>query len=220
MKRHLQAVTEINYDLLDKVEAKALLYQKEFPQLNEIYVPGEGGGEPPIAFIVGEAPGAQEVLARRPFVGPAGRALRDLMAIAGLYTQNHDLAVRGKFIPVLANCWLTNAVKFRPPGNRNPTEREILYARDIVNSEWEAVGRPPVVIAVGAIANETLTGKRESILKISGKPRTVRSRQSNVELTLWPMVRPAYGLRNEAMRPILEKDWVRLGEWLRGNPQA
>lgn len=220
MKRHLTPVGEINYDLLDGVAAKAIRYQKEFPELSEVYVPGEGGGEPPTAFVVGEAPGAQEVLARRPFVGPAGRALRGLMATAGLHTQNHDLAVRGKFIPVPANCWLTNAVKFRPPGNRNPTDREILLARSIVHDEWVAVGQPLVVIAVGGVALETLTGKKESILKVSGKPRQVQSRVSNVELTLWPMVHPAFGLRNESMRPILEKDWVRLGEWLSGNSQA
>lgn len=189
---------------------RALHYRTCFPDLNEIYVPGEGDGYPPTAFVLGEAPGAQEVMARRPFVGPAGRALRDLMAVAGLFTSPRPGLSESE-----PNCWLTNTVHFRPPGNRTPTDEEIEYARDIVQLEWSAVGSPPVVIAVGAVAYKALTGKQDfSILKISGKPQTVLHRQSNVELTLWPMVHPSYGIRNEGMRPILEKDWAKLGAWL------
>lgn len=214
MRRTTPAVAEINYEALERIRDRAMRYREEFPTLGEIFVPGEGEGGAPIAFILGEAPGAQEVMARRPFVGPAGRALRDLMASAGLRTQNHDLAVRGKFIPVPANCWLTNTVKFRPPGNRTPTEKEIKLARKMIRDEWLAVGCPPVVIPVGGVALEAMTGKKLSILKVSGKPEVRNSHIEGVQVTMWPMVHPSYGLRNKAMRPILEKDWVKLGGWL------
>ncbi len=214
MKRHTPAEPDPLDQLFNIMERWVTGYRPEFPQLGEQFVPGEGNYDAPTAFILGEAPGAQEIMARRPFIGPAGRVLRDLMATAGLYTEDHDLATGGKFIPVKANCWLTNTVKFRPPSNRTPTEKEIAHARALIRDEWYAVGCPRVVIAVGAVAHEALTGKRVSILKTSGKPREVQSRQEGVTLTLWPMVHPAFALRNAPMRPILEKDWVKLGEWL------
>lgn len=208
------------------MRSRAEHYQQIFQDLSDVFVPGEG--DDPIAFIVGEAPGAQETLARRPFVGPSGRALRDLMAVAGLFATMHEGAEAAQRYVELGegsgrnidgpapNCWLTNAIKFRPPRNRTPTPEEIEYARDIVWREWTAVGRPDVVIAVGAVANELITGKRQSILKVSGTPRTVRDRKSKKELTLWPMVHPSFGIRNPPMRKILEKDWEKLGVWLDG----
>src|SRR5688500_16998698 len=89
--------------------------------LSSVYVAGEGDN--PEAFIIGEAPGAQEEAQQRPFVGPAGVVMRDLMAIAGLYAH---IPRDGKPKVInnrhgLENCWLTNVVKFRPPRNRKPT---------------------------------------------------------------------------------------------------
>lgn len=213
MRRMTPAAPEINYEALDNIRDRAMRYREEFPTLGEIYVPGEGEGYPPTAFILGEAPGAQEVMARRPFVGPAGRALRDLMASAGLRTEGRHVADNGKEWQE-ANCWLTNTVKFRPPGNRTPTEREIELARKMIRDEWLAVGCPPVVIPVGAVALEAMTGKKLSILKVSGKPEVRNTHIEGVQVTMWPMVHPSYGLRNKAMRPILEKDWIKLGAWL------
>jgi DNA polymerase len=152
------------------------------------------------------------------------------MAVAGLFATMHEGAEAAQRYVELGegsgrnidgpapNCWLTNAIKFRPPRNRTPTPEEMEYARDIVRREWLAVGKPDVIIAVGRTAYETITGKRDSILKVSGAPRAVRDKQSGMKLTLWPMVHPSFGLRNEAMRPILEKDWHKLGEWLDGHP--
>lgn len=202
----------INWDALDKLEDSNRWWRKGFPDLSDVYVPGEGDN--PQAFIIGEAPGAQEELRRRPFVGPAGMVLRQLMDFAGFSTE--DVYEDGRDSPPTAgaNCWLTNVVKFRPPRNRTPTPLEIKAARPWLRREWQAVGRPRLIIPVGAVALHAVLGRKVSILKVSGKPQEHVSRSmAPQQLWVYPMIHPSYGLRNEAIRPLLEKDWERLGEW-------
>jgi len=202
----------IDWDALEQL-ATEQTYDPVFDSLDERFVPGEGDN--PEAFIIGEAPGAQEAMKGRPFVGSAGRIMRQLMAIAGLhadygaYTIGHPLAGN-------ANCWLTNVVKFRPPGNRNPTDAEIIAARHYIRREWKAVGSPQVIIPVGSIALQAITGKKQSILRAAGKMHLARSKTTGADLFVWPMVHPSFGIRNPAVRPLLEKDWQALAGWLDG----
>lgn len=170
-----------------------------------------GEGDDPEAFIVGEAPGAQEEMQRRPFVGPAGIVMRDLMAIAGLFSTI-PLDRRGYSA---ANCWLTNTVKFRPPRNRTPTPDEIKAARPWLRAEWEAVGKPVVIVPVGGTALAAITGKPQSILVAAGKLHKYRSREG-LDLCIWPMVHPSYGLRGgEQVQAALEQDWDRFAGWMK-----
>lgn len=175
--------------------------------LSSVYVPGEGDN--PKAFIIGEAPGAQEEAQRRPFVGPAGVVMRDLMAIAGLFSTPSGCGP-----PYEPNCWLTNVVKFRPPRNRTPFPIEIKAARPWLLKEWEAVGSPELIIPVGGTALTAILGKPQSILRAAGKCHKAVSR-SGMTLFVWPMVHPAFGLRTPAVQPLLEADWERLAEWRR-----
>ena len=72
-------------------------------------VPGEGSLEPKV-FFIGEAPGRSEDKQGKPFVGAAGRVLTELLNSIGLSREE---------------VYITNVVKCRPPGNREPTEAEI-----------------------------------------------------------------------------------------------
>lgn len=174
--------------------------------LSERYVPGEGDN--PRVFIVGEAPGAQEDVAQRPFVGPAGRVLRDLMASCGIFTgETPHFGV--------PNCWLTNVIHFRPPGNRTPTQAEISVARMGLRDEWTAVGRPRIIVPVGGTALTAIMGERLSILHMSGKYILKDSRDGKQKLFVWPMIHPSAGLKNNALIPHIEKDWSRLDGWLK-----
>lgn len=192
---------------LERIELRHLGWRvTKAPDLHSQYVGGEGEDEHPRVMIIGEAPGAEEVMRKRPFVGPAGRVLRQLMQIPRLRTQDDSLGA--------ANCWLTNAVKFRPPRNRTPFPTEIMSVRHLLREEWKAVGTPRIIIPVGNVALHALVGKRVSILAHSG---WVHIQQSNVDgepLWVWPMIHPSYGLRNKPMQPVLERDWGKLGEWL------
>lgn len=190
--------------LLDVEEASRAWRAASAPSLSERYVAGEGDN--PRIMIIGEAPGAQEDIRLRPFVGPAGRVLRELMAIAGIYTG---------FTPQFgeANCWLTNVVKHRPPKNRKPFEVEIDAMRPLLRKEWAAIGKPGIIVPVGGVALRAVLGRWVSITKVSGKPMPRRGRGLN-SFVVWPMIHPAYALRNKGIQPVVERDWERLGEWL------
>lgn len=181
------------------------------PDMSTVYVSGEGdpwysGDYRPKVMIIGEAPGAQEEIKRRPFVGPAGRVLRDLMVLAEIYTG----AAPHFGTP---NCWLTNVVKFRPPRNRTPSLPEIMSVRQHLRFEWDILGRPSVVIAVGSVALTALAGRPMSVLRRAGQPITHTTREQTI-LTVWPMIHPAYALRNLSVQPVVEGHWEKLGTWL------
>jgi len=113
-------------------------------------VPGEG---PPraVLMLVGEQPGDEEDLAGRPFVGPAGRLLRQALVDAGIDASG---------------VYITNAVKhfsFQPRGKRRlhktPAQREVEACRTWLEAEIAAVG-PRVIVALGATALAALTQQR------------------------------------------------------------
>ena len=194
---------------LERIELKHLGWRAtKAPDLHGQYVGGEGEDEHPRVMIIGEAPGAEEVMRKRPFVGPAGRVLRQLMEVARLSTTISPTVLE-------PNCWLTNVVKFRPPRNRTPFPAEIMSVRHLLREEWKAVGAPRVVIAVGGVALHAVLGKRESVLYTSGEPQQFYSLRSHVDVFLWPMIHPSYGLRNKSAQPMMERDWEHLGGWLR-----
>jgi DNA polymerase len=123
---------------------------------------GEGPATAEIV-LVGEQPGDQEDIAGRPFVGPAGRLLREALAEAGLD---------------LSTVYLTNAVKhfkWRPQGKRRiherPNRSEILACRQWLDGEIAAV-RPMVLVALGATAAQALFGTTVKVIRDRGRPLT------------------------------------------------
>lgn len=197
----------IDYYALDRIEFTHKGWRAlAFPKLSTRYVAGEGDN--PEAFIIGEAPGAQEEIMGRPFVGPAGRILRQLMEFADL--RSYPRPLQGTPI----NCWLTNVVKFRPPKNATPSDDMIRSIRAQLRGEWRAVGYPSLIIPVGKPALSAVTGNYKiSILRAAGKCHYYTSKSTGKELAIWPMVHPSYGIRNPAIQPLLEQDWVKLAEW-------
>lgn len=168
-----------------------------FPALaTSNYVPGEGPDELPVAaFIVGSAPGAQEDVRKRPFVGPSGLLLRQLINIGGLNP---------------AQCWITNAVKFRPPQNRKPTLEEIQAFRRTLIDEWHLVGKPKLIIPVGNGALSAILGKPTAVLRMAGK-----AMHRNHGVIVYPMIHPGFALKdeNKGARDLIERDWERLKTW-------
>lgn len=161
-----------------------------------ILVPGEGSSRPKV-LIVGEAPGATENTLRRPFVGASGRVLRSMITDCAMLEP--------------ADYFITNTVKYRPAGNRTPELSEIANSRAYLRREWSALGRPPVLVAVGAVAKAALAPDLPGVLQIAGVPH--RRPQGGF---VFVMIHPAYGLRNPAMRPLMEEHWTKLGEFVRG----
>lgn len=162
-----------------------------------VLVPGEGSSQPNV-LIVGEAPGATENTARRPFVGASGQVLRSLIVDAAMLSPK--------------DWFITNTVKYRPPGNRTPTPAEVAASLPYLRQEYAALGAPAAIVAVGGTAFAALRppGVKGGIMQHSGNPLTLSAGKA-----LWPMIHPAYGLRNPHARPEMEQNWKDLGDWLR-----
>lgn len=195
----------INWDALEAIQSQQ---ERAFYRLNDLsstYVPGElwpeGGSRltrKPSVMLIGEAPGAQEDTAKRPFVGDAGIMLRRLM---DMYLVGHP------------DSWITNTIKFRPARNRTPISAECELAKPYLIKEWHAVGCPRIIVCLGSVALMTVTG-RGGIVKRSGAME-VWPASDGFPCYVWPMLHPSFGIRNPAMRKPIENDWDHLREWLR-----
>ena len=113
---------------------------------------GEGSPSARLMFI-GEAPGAEEDLQGRPFVGAAGRVLNNLLNKLGLPREE---------------VYITNVVKSRPPENRDPEPDEIAACLPFLKMQIAAI-QPKVIVTLGKIATQALLGTREPITKLRGQ---------------------------------------------------
>jgi DNA polymerase len=149
-------------------------------------VPGEG---PPDArvLLIGEAPGYHENQQGRPFVGQAGQFLEELLGVAGL---------------TRSEVFITNVVKCRPPGNRDPQPDEIEACSEYLNRQIGAL-KPRVIVTLGRYSlGRFLPG--QPISRIHGVPRRVGS------VTVFPMYHPAAALHQPTLRNTLLEDMARL----------
>lgn len=145
-------------------------------------VPGEGSGDAGV-MLVGEAPGASEDELGRPFVGRAGRLLDELLAAAGLEREQ---------------VYITNVVKARPPGNRDPRAAEVLHWMPWLEAELALI-QPRLVVPLGRHALAHFSdGAR--ISEVHGRVLVERGR------TLFPLYHPAAGLRSTLLRETLFAD--------------
>lgn len=199
-------------------------------------VPGFGAEHPKV-LLVGEAPGAVENARGRPFCGPSGRVLHQLMELAGLRLE--DLKGIGRLIPGggegeihPANAFVTNVVKYRPPNNATPNLAAILHAvegrtgeredgtafsarkpdgRGSLRREWAALGRPRLIVCVGGVAHTAMhpQGGYMSVSNWAGQPPQERN-------GIWfsSQYHPAFGMRRKNMQLKMERHWEVLGKWI------
>jgi uracil-DNA glycosylase len=177
-------------------------------------VPGIGSEEP-IAMVVGEAPGATENERGEPFCGASGNVLAQLMELAGLRARPYT---PGKKVPkdqretLEPNVWLTNTVKYRPPGNRTPWFTEAAASAEHLRAEWRAIGKPRLIVCVGSVAATAIGAHTPS--------RVIRGEIYPLKAGVWVAYQfhPAYGLRGGAgRRSSIERQWETMGDLL-NNP--
>ena len=137
-------------------------------------------------MLIGEAPGREEDLEGKPFVGPSGVLLDKMLAAIGL-TE--------------ADVHVTNTVYWRPPGNRTPTPQEILVCRPFLDRQIELVG-PVVIVTLGGPATKAVLDVTDGILKVRGKWREldVGSGATIAKIRVMPTLHPAYLLRTPAAK--------------------
>src|SRR5512135_74348 len=149
-------------------------------------VPGEGPEQAAIMFI-GEGPGFHEDQQGRPFVGAAGQFLDELLQSIGLKRQE---------------VYITNVVKCRPPGNRDPQPAEIEACQSYLNRQIALI-KPKVIVTLGRYSMARAF-PNEKISAIHGKPRKVG------EIVYVPMFHPAAALHQPALRKTVEEDFAKL----------
>jgi DNA polymerase len=153
-------------------------------------VPGEGNPEARVMFI-GEGPGWHEDKQGKPFVGASGQFLTELIEAAGL--KRDDV-------------FITNIVKHRPPGNRDPLPDEIAACSVYLERQIDAID-PDVIVTLGRHSmNRYFPGER--ISRIHGKPARIGSR------LVVPMYHPAAALHNGSLRSTIEDDFKQLPKFL------
>jgi len=155
-------------------------------------VPGEGPANAKIIFV-GQAPGSEEDKTGRPFVGRAGRFLNQLLRIANIKREK---------------VFITSPIKCFPPKNRKPTEKEIETCLPYLKKQIEIIN-PQKFILLGEVAfsvffpNKKLGSFRGKLVKKDGREYFVT-------------YHPAAGIRFQKFRKILEKDFKKIGETIRG----
>lgn len=150
-------------------------------------VPGEGPPDAKI-FFIGEGPGYHEDRQGRPFVGPSGQFLDELLELAAL--RRSDV-------------FIGNVIKCRAPQNRDPLPAEIdICTRTYLFRQIEAIN-PSVIVTLGRFSMGLFLPK-ERISRIHGQPRTVDGR------LIVPMLHPAAALHQPQNRPLIEADFRRL----------
>ncbi len=153
-------------------------------------VPGEG---PPRArvMLIGEGPGWHEDQQGRPFVGNSGKFLNELLAAAGL--EREDV-------------FITNVVKCRPPGNRDPLPDEIAACSGYLDRQIQAIN-PDIIVTLGRFSMARwFPGER--ISKIHGQAKRDGRR------LIVPMYHPAAALHQGALRGAITDDFAKLPKLL------
>ncbi len=150
-------------------------------------VPGEGPADAKIMFI-GEAPGREEDAQGRPFVGPAGRYLNQLLRNAGLSREQ---------------VFITNIVKCRPPGNREPRSEEAAACRPYLDGQIATIC-PRVICLLGRPATVALLDPSATMSRIHGQ---TFERNGIIYI---PLYHPAAALHNQRLGPVLNDDFKRL----------
>ena len=152
-----------------------------------------GSGDPDADLMfVGEAPGFHEDQQGVPFVGQAGKLLERLLDEIGL--QRSDV-------------WITNVLKCRPPGNRDPLPAEIESCEPHLFRQIELI-QPKLVATLGNFATKLLSGSPLGITRVHGVEQEVTL--GGLRVTLYPIYHPAAALYTPAMLKVLEEDFRRI----------
>ncbi len=153
-------------------------------------VPGEGPAKCEI-MLIGEGPGFYENEQGRPFVGAAGKFLDELLAQAGLKRQD---------------VWITNIVKCRPPGNRDPLPEEVAACNGYLERQIQAVD-PSIIITLGRHSmGKYMPGAK--ITAVHGQMRKVGDR------FVIAMFHPAAALHQASLKPAVIADFAKLPQLL------
>ncbi|CAN5115407.1 uracil-DNA glycosylase [soil metagenome] len=179
------------------VIGQRILDDKVCPELAEQatqLVLGDGNPDADIVFI-GEAPGKNEDIQGKPFIGASGKFLSEMLETIGL--QREDI-------------YITNIVKYRPPNNRDPLPEEKKAFLPYLQSQLEVIA-PKVVVTLGRHSTNCFLPDLQ-ISKAHGEPKRVslqfKDSEDVLKVVILPLYHPAAALYNGAMRQTLIDDFA------------
>jgi uracil-DNA glycosylase family 4 len=160
---------------------------------------GNGNADADLMFV-GEAPGFHEDQQGLPFVGRAGKLLDELLEDIGL---------------TRTDVFVTNVLKSRPPGNRDPQPDEIEACKPYLYKQVELI-EPKVVCTLGNFATKLLTRSSRGIRSVRGRAQV--HELGGRKVRVYPLYHPAAALRTPTVKAELKEDFARLPELLAEPP--
>ncbi|MDB5184348.1 MAG: Phage polymerase-related protein [Candidatus Saccharibacteria bacterium] len=156
---------------------------------------GDGNPDADVVFI-GEAPGKNEDLQGKPFVGASGKFLNEMLEMIGM--QRSDV-------------YITNIVKYRPPDNRDPKPEEKKAFLPYLQRQLEVI-QPKVVVTLGRHSMNCFLPDLQ-ISKVHGQPKRVtlslkKNSTDTLEVVILPLFHPAAALYNPQQRQVLIDDFA------------
>jgi uracil-DNA glycosylase family 4 len=147
-------------------------------------------------MLIGEAPGRDEDLEGKPFVGRAGQLLDRMLEAIGLAEEH---------------VYITNTVYWRPPGNRTPTPEEVEACTPFLARQIELLS-PQILVLLGTAAVKSILGRTEGIMRLRGK-WLIYGRGGH-EIPTLATLHPAYLLRTPADKRLAWRDMLMVKEAL------
>lgn len=155
-------------------------------------------------MLIGEAPGSEEDRQGRPFVGKSGKLLDRMLATIGLDRTR---------------VWVTNAIFWRPPGNRTPTPAEIAVCQPFLERQIELI-RPRLIVFLGGIAARALLGLSDGVTRLRGRRLAYHAERLPEPIPAVVMFHPAYLLRQPLQKPFAWRDLLTIQSWLENHDVA
>ncbi|HSX47306.1 MAG TPA: uracil-DNA glycosylase [Patescibacteria group bacterium] len=186
-------MTSNKSDQLEKIR-KAILIDQVTPELAATatqLVFGEGSVDAEVVFI-GEAPGKNEDLIGKPFVGAAGKFLDEMLSLINLSRSD---------------VYITNIVKYRPPNNRDPLPEEKAAFLPYLNKQLDVIG-PKIIVTLGRHSLNCFL-PHLVISNCHGQPKRFNSQ------VYLPLFHPAAALYNGSMRQTLIEDFMKIPQILK-----
>lgn len=184
---------EILKEVADEVSE---CFKCELHHSRKLAVPGEGPANSELMFI-GEGPGFHENEQGRPFVGAAGKFLEELLSKIGMSREQ---------------VYITNVVKCRPPGNRDPLPEEIdTCTKTYLERQIQGIN-PKAIVTLGRYSMGLFL-RNVRISDVHGQPFHFKGRM------VVPMYHPAAALHQGSLRPVIESDFSKLPQLIGDAPE-
>ena len=141
-------------------------------------------------MLIGEAPGNQEDIEGKPFVGKSGQLLDKILETININRTN---------------CYISNIIPWRPPGNRNPTAEEINTCLPFIKKHIQLIN-PKILMLIGSISAKSILDQTIGITKLRGIWHLYKDK--NIEIPALPVFHPAYLLRRPVNKAFAMTDML------------